>query len=209
MIFKVLMGKRILVLRLRSSLIFFASPPTFHSSLGNDHLIIRNKTHRQAHTDKKHEAQTAGTQGQRSPQKKKMLTSTAAFQSGGSSPFPPGSNCLFSLLAVFLSSGSRLAFRKMVFDAAVAVVISLSARVPMRSARVPTHSVGEEVSPPQFEPTPKSKWPSAVVCPVSPFGGHCCPGVSRPVWVTRSSMLDCHVLKGFGIYMIGILDRLY
>ena len=27
--------------------------------------------------------------------------------------------------------------------------------------------------------------------------------------VTRSSMLDCHVLKGFGIYMIGILDRLY
>ena len=29
------------------------------------------------------------------------------------------------------------------------------------------------------------------------------------VWVTRSSMLDCHVLKRFGIYMIGILDRLY
>ena len=27
--------------------------------------------------------------------------------------------------------------------------------------------------------------------------------------VTRSSMLDCHVLKGFGMYMIGILDRLY
>ena len=22
-------------------------------------------------------------------------------------------------------------------------------------------------------------------------------------------LLDCHVLKGFGIYMIGILDRLY
>ena len=29
------------------------------------------------------------------------------------------------------------------------------------------------------------------------------------VWVTRSSMLDCHVLKAFGIYMIGILDHLY
>ena len=29
------------------------------------------------------------------------------------------------------------------------------------------------------------------------------------VWGARSSMLDCHVLKGFGIYMIGILDRLY
>ena len=22
-------------------------------------------------------------------------------------------------------------------------------------------------------------------------------------------LLDCHILKGFGIYMIGILDRLY
>ena len=30
-----------------------------------------------------------------------------------------------------------------------------------------------------------------------------------PVWGTRLSMLDCHVLKGFGIYMIGILDRRY
>ena len=26
---------------------------------------------------------------------------------------------------------------------------------------------------------------------------------------SRCSMLDCHVLKRFGIYMIGILDRLY
>ena len=26
---------------------------------------------------------------------------------------------------------------------------------------------------------------------------------------SRCSMLDCHVLKGFGIYMIGMLDRLY
>ena len=53
MIFKGLMGKRILALWLRSSLIFFASPPTFHSSLGNDHLIIRNKANRQARTDEK------------------------------------------------------------------------------------------------------------------------------------------------------------
>ena len=29
------------------------------------------------------------------------------------------------------------------------------------------------------------------------------------VWGTRFSMLDCHVLKGFGIYTIGILDRRY
>ena len=27
------------------------------------------------------------------------------------------------------------------------------------------------------------------------------------VWGTRFSILDCHVLKGFGIYMIGILGR--
>ena len=26
--------------------------------------------------------------------------------------------------------------------------------------------------------------------------------------LTRSALLDCHVLKGFGIYMIGILDSL-
>ena len=26
--------------------------------------------------------------------------------------------------------------------------------------------------------------------------------------LTGSALLDCHVLKGFGIYMIGILDRL-
>ncbi|CAN0377460.1 unnamed protein product [Ascophyllum nodosum] len=35
--------------------------------------------------------------------------------------------------------------------------------------------------PPKFEPTPTSKQPSAVVRPVSPFGGHCCSGVSKPV----------------------------
>ena len=28
------------------------------------------------------------------------------------------------------------------------------------------------------------------------------------VWGTRSSMLDCHVLRGFGIYTIGILGSL-
>ena len=29
------------------------------------------------------------------------------------------------------------------------------------------------------------------------------------VWGTRPSMLDCHVLKEFGMYMIGILNRQY
>ena len=35
------------------------------------------------------------------------------------------------------------------------------------------------------------------------------PRSKSSVWGTRFSMLDCHVLKGFGIYMIGILDRRY
>ena len=78
----------------------------------------------------------------------------------------------------------------MVFDAAGGVVNLLSGYVPI------TRSVGEEVFdaadgvaisagkkvfPPKFEPTPTSKQSSAVGCPVSPFGGHCCPGISRPV----------------------------
>ena len=33
-------------------------------------------------------------------------------------------------------------------------------------------------------------------------------GVLDPRCWTGSSMLDCHVLKGFGIYMIGILGSL-
>ena len=53
------------------------------------------------------------------------------------------------------------------FDAADAVVILLSARVPTHSARVPNHSVGEGVSPPKLEPTPAVKHPAAAVRPVS------------------------------------------
>ena len=49
------------------------------------------------------------------------------------------------------------------FDAAGAVVILLSTRVP-------PHFVGKEESPPRFEPTPAGKQPAAVVRPVSQFG---------------------------------------
>ena len=60
-------------------------------------------------------------------------------------------------------------------DAVDGVVISLSARVPtVISAR-------KKVFPPKFEPTPMGKQPTAVVRPVSHFGGHCCLGVSKPV----------------------------
>ena len=43
-------------------------------------------------------------------------------------------------------------------------------------------------------------------------------GISLGIWLRPDQLfvvlglrclLDCHVLKGFGIYMIGILDRLY
>ena len=47
-----------------------------------------------------------------------------------------------------------------------------------------TRSVGDEIFPPWHEPTPAVKMPETVVRPVShipSFGGHCCPGVSRPV----------------------------
>ena len=87
MIYKGLMGKRILALRLRSSLIFFASPPRFHSSLGNDHLIIRNKTNTHVQTTNTKHKQRA-PYAQRSPQKKKAI------------PLQPRSKAVVSLLSL-------------------------------------------------------------------------------------------------------------
>ena len=49
---------------------------------------------------------------------------------------------------------------------------------------VSSHSVGDEIFPTWYEPTPAVKMPEVVVHPwshVPSFGGHCCPGVSRPV----------------------------
>ena len=54
--------------------------------------------------------------------------------------------------------------------------------VILAPARVSTRSVGEEMFPPWFEPTPAVKKPPTVVRPVShipSFGGQCYPGVSR------------------------------
>ena len=51
-------------------------------------------------------------------------------------------------------------------------------------ARVFSRSVGEGILPPWLEFTPAVKRPLAVVRPYShtpSFGGHCCPGVLRPV----------------------------
>ena len=58
------------------------------------------------------------------------------------------------------------------------LVLLLPARVS------PLSVVGEKMFPPWFESTPAVKKPEAVVRPwshVLSFGGHCCPGVSRPV----------------------------
>ena len=61
---------------------------------------------------------------------------------------------------------------------AVTIVLFLPARVS------PLSVVVEKKFPPWFESTPTVKKPKAVVRPwshVPSFGGHCCPGVSRPV----------------------------
>ena len=70
----------------------------------------------------------------------------------------------------------------MVFDEFAGVIA-----VP---ARVPTRFFGEEILPPWLESTPAAKIPLAMVRFCShtlPYGGHCCPGVSRPVTADDSS----------------------
>ena len=142
------------------------------SSLSSYHLErnLKNK-----HTQStKHEAQTENKQGvsQFSPEKESRVT--AAFQSGAFFPFPPGSNCLFCSLGVL-----RLRFSW------VAAVEEMSSIVFVSFACLSTLSVvGDEIFFLWLEPTPAVKMPEAMVRVVShipSFGGHCCPGVSRPV----------------------------
>ena len=113
----------------------------FFSSLKSDHLIEQRIMDRQTGTQiqRTRSKSNEHPMAQRSPQRKNNNTITAAFQGGGFSPFPPGSNCLFSSLGV-LSLGLRLASRKMMFDEFAGMVA-----VP---ARVSTRSVGEEGPPP-------------------------------------------------------------
>ena len=52
-------------------------------------------------------------------------------------------------------------------------------------------------------------WQPYAVDPYSAiYDGHTLFGVLGPQCWTGPSMLDCHVRKGFGIYMIGILGSL-
>ena len=129
-------------------------------------IIWETDTHR---AETKHEAQTESKHGATQLFPEKKSRATAAFQGGAFSLFPPGSNCLFSSLL-----GLWPCCRK-VLSAEILVLLS---------ARVSTLSVGEGILPPWFESTAAVKKPAAVVRPVShvpSFGGHCCPGVSRPV----------------------------
>ena len=119
----------------------------FLSSLEDNHLIIRDKT--QQTDKKKRKAQATGTHAPRFPPEKEKTTITPAFQSDGSPPFPPRSNCLFFFLPFSLSSGLRLACRKSVFGAVGAVEVLLSVCVS-------TRSLGEEGFPPGLNPRPRS-----------------------------------------------------
>ena len=117
---------------------------------------------------------------QRSPQKKKDKVA-AAFQSGAFSPFPPRSNCLFSSLPFSSSLGLWPCCRKL-----MSAVVVLRARVSTRSV------AGEEMSPSWFDPMSTNRLPSAMVrlfSHVPSFGGHCCPGVPRPVPADGGSSL--------------------
>ena len=128
---------------------FLLFPHIFFSSQENYHRI-RTIHNRQTSKDKstKHKQWAPGP---RVPPEKETNTGTPAFRGGGSPLFPPGSNCLFSSLAVFLSLGLRLACRKTVVDAVDGVVISLSAHLrTVISAR-------GKLPPPKLESTVTNK----------------------------------------------------
>ena len=123
---------------------FLISRHIFSSSQDNDHLVrtIHNK---KVSKDKniKH----------KQPPQKKNNTGTPAFRGSGSPTFPPGSNCLFSSLTVFLPLCLRLVCREAVFDEATGVVVTLPVRVPI------TRSVGGKVFPPNLNPRQRASSP--------------------------------------------------
>ena len=124
--------------------------------------IISENKHTQS---TEHEVQTESSKELPSSPQKKKGGVTAASQGGAFSILPPGSNCLFCSLNV-------LSLR---FSGVAAVLFSRSSTLSI---------VGDEIFPFLLESTPAVKKPLAVIRPVShtpSFGGHCCPGVSRPV----------------------------
>ena len=133
----------------------------------------KKHTHTQTKQRQKNTKHKQGT-SQLFPEKESRVT--AAFQGGAFSPFPPGSNWLFSSLDVLCLRFSGVVAAVEEMSASVAVLLVL--------ARVSPLSVGDEMFPPWLEPMPAVKKPEAVVRPwshVLSFGEHCCRGVSRPV----------------------------
>ena len=102
---------------------------------------------------------------QLSPEKESRVT--AAFQGSAFSPFPPGSNCLFSSLDVLcLRFAGVAAVPASVPTCSVGEEMSANVVVLLVLARVSTYSVvGEKMFPPWFEPTPAVRKPAAVVRP--------------------------------------------
>ena len=99
-IFKRVIDEKMLALQLRTSATWSASLLMYFSSQRSDHLE-RTIIQQTKHTQSTHRAQTENTKhkqgaSQLSPEKESRVT--AAFQGGAFSPFPPGSNCLFSSL---------------------------------------------------------------------------------------------------------------
>ena len=176
LIFKGLMGKKMLALRLRSSPTWFAStliffsPPIFSSARRKYDHLIRTIQNRQTSKDKRNKP---GIQARSSLRKRKEYQHIR-FSKRWLPSFPTGSNCLFSSLAGSLFPGLRLICRKTIFDEADGVEVWLLFRVPI------TSSVREKVFSPKFDLTPASKQPSTVVHSISQFGRHCCPGISNP-----------------------------
>ena len=128
-VFKGLKGEKMLALRLRTSATWSASPLMLFSSLRSNHLkrtIIQRTEQKDTHRQKTRSISNEPPMAQRSLQTREGRV-TAAFQSGAFSPFPPGSNCLFSSLFFFSSLGLWPCCRKVM--SAVILVLLIPARV--------------------------------------------------------------------------------
>ena len=119
----------------------------------------------------KHESQVTSLPRPNAHPRKKKDKITAAFQSGAFSPFPSGSSCLFSSLVVLcLGFAGVPAVPARVPTSSVGEEMSANVAVVVMTARVSPRSVVGEVCFPRFEPTLAVKKPSAVVRPVSQIG---------------------------------------
>ena len=139
LIFKVLIGKKMLACRLCSSSTLFASPSVLFSSPilssarreKNDHLIFPRATHNRQTS--KSTRNKPGIQAQSYPENK-IKYQYIRFSKRWLLLFPPGSNYLLYSLASSISSGLQLIYRKTDFDETDYVGVWLSVCVPIMSS---------------------------------------------------------------------------